>query len=136
MGICPSHTNMQENLIVRLDKYLWAARFYKTRALATQAIDGGKVHLNGQRTKAAKRISVNDTVAINQGGILREIKVIALSDKRGPAKVAITLYEESTESIKRREHQLKQRKLAPRIAPKDKPDKRKRQKIRRFLGKE
>ena len=90
---------------LRLDKWLWAARFFKTRSLAKQAIEGGKVHLQGARVKVSKEISVGDQLRIRQGWDEREITVVALSDQRRGAAQAQALYSESDESIKRREQE-------------------------------
>ena len=83
---------------VRIDKWLWAARFYKTRSLAAEAITSGKVELNGERAKPAKGVKAGDTVRIRSGVFEQVVQVKALSDKRGPASVAQTLYEETAES--------------------------------------
>lgn len=83
---------------VRIDKWLWAARFYKTRSLAADAIGSGKVELNGERIKPAKAVKVADTVRVRSGIFEHVVVVKALSDKRGPASVAQTLYEETAES--------------------------------------
>jgi ribosome-associated heat shock protein Hsp15 len=83
---------------VRIDKWLWAARFYKTRSLAADAITSGKVELNGERTKPAKTLKPGDMLRIRQGVFEQIIAVKALSESRGPAKVAQTLYEETAES--------------------------------------
>ena len=87
---------------VRLDKWLWAARFFKTRSLAQQAIEGGKVKLNGENTKPAKDVRAGDALAINIGGYEWAIRVLEVSDKRGAASVAQRLYEESEESRAKR----------------------------------
>ena len=83
---------------VRIDKWLWAARFYKTRSLAADAVTSGKVELNGERTKPAKGVKAGDMVRIRSGVFEHMIEVKALSDKRGPATVAQTLYAETAES--------------------------------------
>ena len=88
---------------VRLDKWLWAARFYKTRALAAEAIEGGKVQVNGDRVKRAKPVQQGDEVRIRQGPYEHRVVVRALSERRGPASLAATLYEERPESIAARE---------------------------------
>jgi ribosome-associated heat shock protein Hsp15 len=88
---------------VRLDRWLWAARFYKTRPLAVAAIDGGKVQVNGDRVKRSKLIKPGDQVRIRQDPYEYLIEVIELADKRGSAKVAATLYQESAESLAARE---------------------------------
>ena len=97
---------------VRIDKWLWAARFFKTRGLATDAVLGGRVHVNGQRVKPAKEIRASDTVELTIGATQRTVVVLGLAEKRGPAKVAVTLYEETPESIVRREQFERQRRLA------------------------
>lgn len=90
------------SLSVRLDKWLWAARFFKTRSLAQQAIEGGKVRLNGESTKPAKEVRAGDELFINIGGYEWAIRVMQVSDKRGSASVAQTLYKESEESRAKR----------------------------------
>lgn len=97
---------------VRIDKWLWAARFFKTRGLATEAVLGGHVQLNGARVKPAKEVRVGDSVQVRVSTTQWTIEVRALSDKRGPASVAATLYEETPESRARREEQSLQRRLA------------------------
>ena len=97
---------------LRVDKWLWAARFYKTRSVAKTAIEGGKVYLDGQRVKVSREIAVGERLAIRQGWDEKEIIVKALSDRRGPAPIAQTLYEETTESVKRREREAQARKAA------------------------
>jgi ribosome-associated heat shock protein Hsp15 len=97
---------------VRLDKWLWAARFFKSRGLATEAISGGRVHLNDVRVKPAKEVRVGDTVEVTIGEVRRTVLVTRLSDKRGPASVAATLYEETPESVAAREEQAAERRLA------------------------
>jgi ribosome-associated heat shock protein Hsp15 len=98
---------------VRIDKWLWAARFYKTRALATDAVLGGHVHLNGARVKPAKDVRPGDTLAIRIGTIEWTVVVAGVAEKRGPAKVAQQLYDETDESRAARERQALQRRLAP-----------------------
>lgn len=90
------------SLSVRLDKWLWAARFFKTRSTAQQAIEGGKVKLNGESTKPAKEVRAGDALVIHNGGYEWAIRVVQLSDKRGSASIAQTLYEESEESREKR----------------------------------
>ena len=97
---------------VRVDKWLWAARFFKTRSLATEAVTGGKVHVNDARVKPARELHAGDTVDITIGGLRRTVIVRELYDKRGPAAKAQALYEETPESIERRERHLAERKLA------------------------
>ena len=88
---------------VRLDKWLWAARFFKTRALAVEAIEGGKVQLNGERAKRSKGVQAADTVRVRVGPYEHDVVVRAVSDRRGPATVAATLYEETEASRAARE---------------------------------
>ena len=97
---------------VRIDKWLWAARFFKTRSLAQQAVEGGKIKLNGERVKPAKDVRTGDTLDMLIATQDWTITVRALSDKRGPAPVAQTLYEETPQSIARRAEQSALRKLA------------------------
>jgi ribosome-associated heat shock protein Hsp15 len=86
-----------------LDKWLWAARFFKTRSLATEAVNGGKVHLNRDRCKPGRTMSVGDVLEIRKGPYLFTVTILALSNRRGPAKEAVLLYEESQESSEKRE---------------------------------
>ncbi|MGR3806516.1 ribosome-associated heat shock protein Hsp15 [Pasteurella testudinis] len=88
---------------VRLDKWLWAARFYKTRSLAREMIDGGKVHYNGQRSKPSKTVEIGAMLKLHQGSEEKEVQVLALSDKRGNATQAQQLYQETAASIAKRE---------------------------------
>lgn len=97
---------------LRVDKWLWAARFYKTRSIAKAAIEGGKVHLDGQRVKVSREITLGERLTIKQGWDEKEIVVNAISDKRGPAPIAQTLYEETPESIERREREAQARRAA------------------------
>jgi len=97
---------------IRIDKWLWAARFYKTRSLATDEIGKGRVAINDQTAKASREVKVGDMVSTRQGDITRTLKILALSDQRGPAPVAQALYEETPESIALREKISLQRRLA------------------------
>ena len=97
---------------LRVDKWLWAARFYKTRSIAKTAIEGGKVHLDGQRVKVSREISVGECLTVKQGWDEKEVVVKALSDQRGPAPIAQALYAETRESIERREREAQARKAA------------------------
>jgi len=97
---------------VRLDKWLWAARFFKSRGLATEAVTGGRVHLNDVRVKPSKDVRVGDTVEVTIGEVQRTVLVTGVSDKRGPASVAATLYEETADSIAAREQLARERSLA------------------------
>ena len=98
---------------MRLDKWLWCARFYKTRSLATEEIGKGRVTVNGQPAKAARDLRCGDTVALRQGAVERTVLVRGLSGARGPAPVAQRLYEETADSIAAREKAAEQRRLAP-----------------------
>ncbi len=98
---------------MRLDKWLWCARFYKTRSLATEEIAKGRVTVNGQAAKPARDLRCGDIVALRQGPVARTVLVRALSGARGPAPVAQLLYEETPESIAARERAAEQRRLAP-----------------------
>ena len=115
---------------VRLDKWLWAARFFKTRSLAQAAVNGGKVHLNGARTRPAKPIRVDDTLFITKGQVEFEVQVRALSERRGKATDAQALYEETPESIARREAIRAARKESRSAGPERRPDKRDRRRLR------
>src|SRR3990167_453017 len=97
---------------LRIDKWLWAARFYKTRSLAVEEIDKGRVRLNDQEAKPAREVKVGDTVALRQGQVLRMLVVRGISSQRGAAPVAQQLYEETAESLKAREQAAEQRRLA------------------------
>ena len=99
---------------VRVDKWLWAARFYKTRSLATDAVAGGRVHVNGVRVKPSKEIRVDDELELTFGSLRRTVVVAGLSEKRGPASVAATLYVETPASVAAREqHALERRAARP-----------------------
>ena len=121
---------------VRLDKWLWAARFFKTRALAHEAINGGHVHLNGHRAKPARGLNVGDSLSIRKGEVEYLVEVLELSARRGPAREAVLLYKESDESIKAREAHAEQRRLfaASGPSPQKRPDKRDRRRIIRFTN--
>jgi ribosome-associated heat shock protein Hsp15 len=97
---------------VRIDKWLWAARFFKTRGLATEAVLGGRVHLNGARVKPSKEVTAGDTVEVTVGTVRRTVRVTGVSERRGPASVAATLYEETPESVAAREQHTLERRLA------------------------
>jgi len=98
---------------VRLDKWLWAARFYKTRSLAAAEIEKGRVLVNDQPAKAAREVKVGDRVVVRRGFVTTEVVVRGLSNVRGPAPVARELYEETPESIRAREEAAEKRRLAP-----------------------
>jgi ribosome-associated heat shock protein Hsp15 len=119
---------------LRLDKWLWAARFFKTRSLAKAAIEGGKVHLGGQRVKVSKEISVGDTLQIRQGWDEKVVLVISLSDQRRGAPEALLLYEETADSSAKREAEAEARKAAGGMIdrPAHRPTKKQRRQIHRF----
>ena len=96
---------------MRIDKWLWAARFYKTRSLAAQELDKGRVQLNGHAVKPAHEIKPGDKLMLRQGTVLREVQVLGLSMQRGPAPVAQALYEESADSVAKRLLAAEQRQL-------------------------
>jgi ribosome-associated heat shock protein Hsp15 len=97
---------------VRVDRWLWAARFFKTRGAATEAVLGGRVHLNGARVKPSKALRVGDTVEVTIRASRRKVEVTGVSDKRGPAAVAAALYVETPASIRAREQEALERRLA------------------------
>jgi len=118
---------------VRIDKWLWAARFYKTRGLAAEAVTGGKVHVDGHRVKPGKKVQTGMVIEITQGWSTRIINILALAERRGSAKVAQTLYEETQESVLRREAAEQQHKLLATTPRSDgRPDKRDRRQIMKF----
>ena len=118
---------------VRVDKWLWAARFFKTRSLAKAAIEGGKVQLEGQRVKVSREIAIGDRLTIRQGWDEKDITIRSLSDQRGPASRAQELYEESAESIARRERETLLRRAAGCLnRPDHRPDKHQRRQISRL----
>jgi ribosome-associated heat shock protein Hsp15 len=117
---------------LRIDKWLWAARFFKTRSLAAQAVGGGKVQVNGGRAKPARPVKVGDRLQIHKGGFEYSITILALSGRRGPASVAQTLYQESDDSRQRRETLREQHRLAAASTPRppSRPDKKARRQLR------
>ena len=119
---------------LRIDKWLWAARFFKTRSLAKAAIEGGKVQVEGQRIKVSREIRVGDEIRLRQGWDERDVIVKALSNQRRGAPEAQKLYEETPESIERRNQTAQARKLAGGMTerPAKRPDKRQRRQIHRF----
>ena len=97
---------------VRIDRWLWAARLFKTRGAATEAVLGGRAHVNGVRVKPSKDVRAGDRIEVTVADVRRELVVLALAERRGPAAVAATLYRETPESIARREQRSLERKLA------------------------
>ena len=128
----PHDNDALSNQSTRLYKWLWAARFYKTRAIAKQMIDGGKVFYNGQRSKSGKAVVLGDRITIRQGFEEKHVIVIALADKRRDATFAQTLYQETTESVETREKNNLARKQGILLSPASdtKPDKKQRRQIR------
>ena len=123
---------------LRIDKWLWTSRFFKTRSLATQAVNGGKVHLNGHRVKAGRLVKIGNTLSIQKSSVLFEVTILGVSQSRRPAKEAVLLYQESEDSRLRRENEREIKKLASatRPVPKRKPDKREREQLRNFKQKQ
>jgi len=119
---------------VRIDKWLWAARFYKTRSLASDAIKSGKIQSNGERIKPSKEVQLGEVISIRQDIYSRHVVVKALSERRGPASQAALLYEETEQSIAERERliQLKHAQPAPRPRGAGRPTKRERRQIIAF----
>lgn len=121
---------------VRLDKWLWAARFFRTRTLAKEAIESGRVHFGGSRVKSSKEIAVGDELTIRQGSATamteKVVIVEALSVQRGNASAAQVLYSETEESIERRAYYSEQRKLANLARPDNRPNKKQRRDLQRF----
>ncbi|PWB58420.1 MAG: RNA-binding protein [Nitrosomonadales bacterium] len=125
-----SHSTAENKL--RIDKWLWAARFFKTRSLASQAVDGGRVHCNGERIKPARAVHAGDELRIRQGPYEITVLVRALSERRGPASEAALLYEETPESVAARAILKEQLKAEPAFEHKGRPTKRDRRHIIRF----
>ncbi|MFC3679305.1 ribosome-associated heat shock protein Hsp15 [Bacterioplanoides pacificum] len=125
---------MSENQKVRLDKWLWAARFYKTRALAKGAIEGGKVHYDGQRCKVSKTVDLGARITLRQGFDEKTVVVKAISDQRRGAPEAQKLYEETVESIKQRMDEAERRRVmkSSMLTPDHKPNKKERRDMKRF----
>jgi|TARA_B110000967_G_C18391913_1_gene320352 ribosome-associated heat shock protein Hsp15 len=122
---------------LRIDKWLWAARFYKTRAVAKQAIEGGKIHCDGSRVKASKEIGIGTIIQLRQGLDEKTVEVLVLSDKRRGAPEAQSLYQETPASIVAREALAQQRKSQPnQWASEGKPNKKQRRDIHRFKTKD
>jgi ribosome-associated heat shock protein Hsp15 len=118
---------------VRIDKWLWAARFFKTRSLATDAVDSGKVRLNGDRVKPARSVKIGDTLEIDNGATERQVMVRNLSDVRGSASVAQALYAETNASLAKRQKEVEQKKYfrEPGTTIKGRPTKRDRRQLDR-----
>lgn len=127
-----------ETAKVRLDKWLWAARFFKTRTLAMEAIVGGKVHVNGNRGKAAHGVTIGDQLRIRKGPYEFIVMIKELSTRRGPAPAARQLYEETAESRATREQLAELHRLSALATPHSdkRPNKKQRRQINRFIGKD
>lgn len=123
---------------IRVDKWLWTSRFFKTRSLASEAVNGGKVHLNGHRVKAGRTVKIGNALSIQKGSDLFEITIVGINLTRRPAKEACLLYEESEQSRSRREqeHEIKKLASATRPVPQRKPGKREREQLRNFKQKQ
>ena len=121
-------------MATRIDKWLWAARFFKTRSAAQQAVEGGRVQLNGERTKPARELRIGDGLVIHIGGYEWVIAVARLTDRRGSATIARTLYEEDPASHARRQEQVASRKLMsePAAGRHGRPTKRDRRQLERW----
>ena len=128
------YSQIEEKEAVRLDKWLWAARFYKTRTLAKEMIDGGKVHYNGQRSKPNKIVEVGATLKVRQGSDEKEIVVLALSSQRRGAPEAQRLYRETEQSLANREKLVMARKMNALSMPHPdrRPDKKERRDLLKF----
>lgn len=119
---------------VRLDKWLWAARFYKTRSIARNMVEGGKVHYNGQRSKPSKTVELGATITLRQGHDEKVVIIEAISDQRRGAPEAQLLYRETDESIKKREQNSEKHKLNALYSPRpdQRPDKKQRRNLIKF----
>ncbi len=126
-----TNSDHADGLKVRLDKWLWAARFYKTRAIAREMVQGGKVHYNGQRTKASKIVEVGANIKLAQGVDEKLITILSVLEKRQSAPIAQTMYQESDASIAKREENSIARKNNSFFAPHPdkKPDKKQRREL-------
>jgi ribosome-associated heat shock protein Hsp15 len=133
-----SNGGQQDNGSVRIDKWLWAARFFKTRSLAADAVDRGRVRIGGEPVKPARSVKVRDKIFIDNGSTRWEVEVLDVSDKRGPAPVAQALYRETEDSIVKRANDQEARRLFPEPGSsiKGRPTKRDRRAIGRVGGDE
>lgn len=114
---------------LRLDKWLWAARFFKTRPLAVEAINGGHIQVNAERVKPSREVRIGDIIRIKKGSDMWQVTVLALKDERRPAKEAALLYQEDEHQREQREQQIEMRRLHGVLVPVRKPDKHERRKL-------
>jgi len=121
---------------IRIDKWLWAARFFKTRSLASEAVERGKVRVNGERCKPARALKLGELLDVDNGSTEWQVRVLALSDKRGPATVARQLYEDTPEGLQRQQEQADRRRLftEPADTIHGRPTKRDRRQLDRYRG--
>lgn len=119
---------------LRLDKWLWAARLYKTRALASEAIEAGQVRVDGERAKAARIVEPGDRVDIRRGGLSWDLLVAAVDDRRGPASAAAALYREDPQSLAKRQAAIAERRAAAEVRTPGRPTKRDRRALEDFLN--
>ncbi len=117
-----------------MDKWLWAARFFRTRSLAARAVSGGQVHVDGQRVKPARLLAGGEMLRIRRGPVEFVVEVKAVSGRRGPAREAQRLYEETEESIRRRQEARERHRFEGDAGPRARPDKRDRRRLRRLKG--
>jgi len=132
-----SRDSQNSNQSLRIDKWLWAARFFKTRSLASDAVKTGKVLVNGEKIKPSKEVTIGDTLTIKQSYFSKTVIILELSSRRGPATIAATLYQETAESIINRERlrEIQQAQPAVRHAGQGRPTKRERRQIISFTQK-
>ncbi|MBC3765861.1 ribosome-associated heat shock protein Hsp15 [Neptunicella marina] len=129
--VTENKSKSEQSVPVRLDKWLWAARFYKNRSLAREMIEGGKVQYNGQRSKPGKTVEIGALLTIRQGTDDKQVIVTKLADKRGNATMAAELYTETEQSIKKRQFNAEARKVNALYSPRpdSKPDKKQRREL-------
>jgi ribosome-associated heat shock protein Hsp15 len=130
----PTDDDTASGTHVRLDKWLWAARFFKTRSLAAEAIAGGKVQVNGERAKPARELKPGDELRVRQGPYEKHVVVRALAARRGPASEAAALYDETEESRRARERLAEQRRFEIADYDAGRPTKKDRRELRRLKG--
>ncbi len=123
--------------MTRIDKWLWAARFFKTRTLAKKQVEQGKIRVDGQKCKPSRNVDIGQMIQIKKNDMLWEVKVLQLADKRGSATIARTLYQETEDSIKQREAQITLSKMSYHSTPKPekRPTKKQRRDIKSFQSK-